>query len=53
MIAVQGSTALHLRPRRRRRQRLLAVWGRFAAGFACVLGLALILVQLVEVALLR
>jgi hypothetical protein len=48
MFAVQGSIALHLRPRRRRRDRALAVWGRFAAGIGCALLVALLLVQLVE-----
>jgi hypothetical protein len=48
MFAVQGSIALHLRPRRRRRDRAVGVWGRFAARVGCVLLVALLVVQLVE-----
>jgi hypothetical protein len=52
MVAVQGSIALHLRPRRRRRDRALGAWGRFAAGMGCALLAALLVVQLVERVLL-
>jgi hypothetical protein len=51
MFAVQGSVALHLRPRRRRRDRAVVVWARFAAGIGCALLAALLVVQLVELAL--
>jgi hypothetical protein len=51
MTAVQGSIALHLRPRRRRRDRAFLVWARFAAGVGCALLAALLVVQLVEFAL--
>jgi hypothetical protein len=51
MVAVQGSIALHLRPRRRRRERAVVVWARFAAGVACAVVTALLVVRLVEIAL--
>jgi hypothetical protein len=47
MVAVQGSIALHFRPRRRRRERGIVTWARFAAGVGCAVLTALLVVRLV------